>query len=175
MTDDRLRIAPANALLIDAFGRVAESVPEVLAGLTLDELAWRPGPDANPIGWLVWHLTRVLDDHLADVSGLEQVWTSQGYAARASLPLADSEIGYGHSSEQVGLVHVPGELLAAYFTAVLSHFTPYLRDAADWERIVDRRWDPPVTLAVRLVSLVDECARHIGQAQYVKGLLPTRT
>ena len=42
---------------------------------------------------------------------------------------------------------------------------------ADLDRIVDRRWDPPVTLGVRLVSIADDCLQHAGQAAYVRGLL----
>ncbi len=44
--------------------------------------------------------------------------------------------------------------------------------AADLDRVVDESWDPPVTLGVRLVSVVDDDAQHAGQAAYVRGLLP---
>ena len=33
------------------------------------------------------------------------------------------------------------------------------------------RWNPPVTLGVRLVSVADDCLQHAGQASYVRGLL----
>jgi len=39
------------------------------------------------------------------------------------------------------------------------------------DRIVDRRWDPPVTVGVRLVSVADDCLQHAGQAAYARGLL----
>ena len=44
----------------------------------------------------------------------------------------------------------------------------------DLDRIVDERWDPPVTLAVRLVSVVDDCLQHAGQAAYARGILSRR-
>lgn len=166
---------PANALLIDTYARVAESVPAVVGGLDRDQLAWRPEGDGNSIGWLVWHLTRVLDDHLAAAFEREQVWLTGGFARRAALPLNDREHGYGHTSEQVDSVRLDGDLLAEYHQACQAAFADALAGVDDWDRIVDEQWDPPVTLAVRLVSVGDDMARHIGQAQYVRGLLDQRS
>ena len=41
----------------------------------------------------------------------------------------------------------------------------------DLDRVVDRRWDPPVTLGVRLVSVVGDDLQHVGQAAFVRGLV----
>lgn len=160
-------------LLVESLERVLESGAAVVDGLSADQLAHRPAPDANPIGWLVWHLARVQDDHVADVAGIEQVWTSQGYAARFGLPFEDADIGYGHSSEQVGQVRAESELLASYLAAVHEQSVGFLRGLGegDLDRIVDERWDPPVTLGVRLVSVVNDDTQHVGQAAYVRGLL----
>lgn len=160
-------------LLTDALGRVAEGVPDVLDGLTADDLGHRPAPDANPVGWLVWHLARVYDDHVAGVSDLPQVYLEGGYAARFALPFDDGDIGYGHTAEQVAAVHASGELLAEYAAAVHQRMGSWVADldAADLDRVVDDRWDPPVTLGVRLVSVVSDLTQHLGQAAYVRGLL----
>jgi hypothetical protein len=160
-------------LLTDAFERIADGVPGVVEGLDEDQLTWRPGPDANHIAWLVWHLTRIQDDHVADVAGLEQVWTAQGFYDRFGLPFEPGDTGYGHTSEQVAQVRAPAELLTAYLTAVHEQTTAYLAGvtADDLDRVVDTRWDPPVTLGVRLVSVVDDDSQHLGQAAYVRGLL----
>lgn len=160
-------------LLIESLERVLESGRTVVDGLTPDQLAARPAPDANSIGWLVWHLARVQDDHVADVAGTEQVWTAQGYADRFGLPFEVGDIGYGHSSEQVGRVRADAELLASYLSAVHAQTVSYLRglSADDLDRVVDERWDPPVTLGVRLVSVVNDDTQHVGQAAYVRGLL----
>ena len=161
------------AMLIDALGRVAETVEDVLDDLSDEELVSRPGPEANPVAWLVWHLTRVYDDHVAGVAGLEQVYVLDGYADRFGLPFDVRDIGYGHSSEEVARVGAPADLLAAYFRAVHEGATAWVGDldAEDLDRIVDRHWDPPVTLGVRLVSVLNDCTQHVGQAAYVKGLL----
>jgi hypothetical protein len=166
-----------NAVLLDAFGRVGEEVPEVVRGLSVGELLWRPDPDANHIAWLVWHLTRILDDHVADVGGVEQVWTAQGWAARFGLDYPDDAVGYGHSSAQVGAFALPDPaLLVGYHAAAAGMANAVVADLDDvgLERIVDERWDPPVTAAVRLVSVSNDIAQHIGQAAYVRGLVLRR-
>ena len=160
-------------LLTDAIGRVVESVEAVLDGLTNGQLVERPRPDANTIAWLIWHLTRVQDDHVAHVAGVEQVYTAQGYADRFALPFDPREHGYGFTSEQVGLVKAPAGLLLDYYRATHEQTLGYLAglSADDLDRVVDERWDPPVTLGVRLVSVVNDCTQHVGQAAYLRGLL----
>ena len=160
-------------LLTESFGRVVERGGEVLDGLSPEDLAHRPGPEANSVAWLLWHLTRVQDDHVAEVAGREQVWTAQGYADRFGLPLEDGDTGYGHTSEQVAVVRADAELLTSYLRAVHEQTVAFLATVreVDLDRVVDERWDPPVTLGVRLVSVVDDDVAHLGQAAYVRGLL----
>ncbi|MBM7517782.1 mycothiol transferase [Nocardioides nitrophenolicus] len=164
-------MTPAD-LLTDAFSRVLGVVETVLDGADDALLVQRPGPDANSIAWLVWHLTRVQDDHVADVAGTDQVWTEE-YADRFALSLDPRDIGYGHSSAQVAQVRAPAGLLMDYYRATHARTLDFVAGLApdQLDRVVDTRWDPPVTLGVRLVSVVDDCAQHAGQAAYVKGLL----
>lgn len=165
--------APSAGLLVDAFGRVAEAVEAAVAGLDGAELAWRPDPDANSIAWLVWHLTRVQDDHVADVAGTPQVWTAEGFADRFALAVDRADIGYGHTSAQVAAVTADADALLAYHRAVhaaTARFVDGVVDA-DLDRVVDERWDPPVTLGVRLVSVIADDLQHVGQAAYLRGLL----
>ena len=166
-----------NELLVDALGRVQESVHEVVDGLGEDDLAFRPEGRGNSIGWLVWHLTRVQDDHVADVAGREQVWTEQDWVSRFGLDLDPAATGYGFSDDDVDLVRVPSvEVLLGYSDAVHARTAEFLRglDDAEFERVVDERWDPPVTLAVRLVSVLSDDLQHVGQAAYVRGVLERR-
>jgi hypothetical protein len=161
-------------LLVDAFGRIRALCHRVLDGLDDDALAWRPVPGANPVGWLVWHLLRIQDDHVADVAGTEQVWTAQGFAGRAGLPFADDATGFGQTADDVGRLRVGARLLGEYADAVTDATLAFLATvgADDLDRVVDESWDPPVTLGVRLVSVVGDDLQHLGQASYVKGLLP---
>ena len=160
-------------LLLTAFDDVEEAVRGALDGIDPALLTARIDPEANTIAWLVWHLTRVQDDHVADAAGSEQVWTSQGWAARFALPLDDAETGYGATAEEVAAVRADAELLAGYHAAVHARTAEVLRglSAEDLDRVVDERWDPPVTFGVRLVSVVSDDLQHAGQAGYVRGLL----
>lgn len=160
-------------LLRDAFGRVHENVHAVLDDSTPEQLAFRADARANSAAWLVWHLTRVQDDHLAPLAEREQVWTSEGFHERSGLPFAPDANGYGQDAAEVAaLAAVPAELLAAYHDAVHERTLAYLDtlDDGDLARVVDTNWDPPVTLAVRLVSVVDDDIQHVGQAAFAKGL-----
>jgi uncharacterized damage-inducible protein DinB len=161
-------------LLLYAYGQIAETFHRTVEGLSADELTQRIASDANPIGWLAWHLLRVQDDHVADVAGTEQVWTSDGWADRFGLSLDDSATGYGMSREEVDAVRVPSaELLLGYCDAVHERTAEFLQGLSDQDldRVVDERWDPPVTLGVRLVSVLSDDLQHLGQAAYVRGLL----
>lgn len=164
-------------ILIDAFGRIAGVVRRTLDGLDPALLGGRVDPDANSIAWLVWHLTRVQDDHVSEVAGREQAWIEDGWAGRFGLPFPDSDTGYGHSSAEVGeLGEVSAANLLGYHEAVHARTAEFLATVTDEDLagIVDRAWDPPVTLAVRLVSVISDDLQHAGQAAYARGVLERR-
>ena len=161
-------------LLTDAFGRIREVVHEAVDGLTPEQLAFRPGPEANSITWLVWHLTRIQDDHVAAAAGTEQVWTSEGWADRFGLPFSPAATGYGHGPKEVAAVAMKsGDQLIGYHDAVYERTIRYVRELADadLDRVVDEFWDPPVTLGVRLISVISDNLQHAGQAAYLRGLV----
>lgn len=162
------------ALLLEFYGRIPPLARESVEGLDTDQLTRRPGPGANTIGWLVWHVGRVEDAQIADVAGSEQVWTSGEWAGRFGLDPDPSNTGYGHSADEVESVRPESpDALLDYLDAVRLRTVEFLEGlgADDLDRIVDRRWDPPVTLGVRLVSVADDCLQHVGQASYIRGLL----
>jgi len=162
-----------NELLIDGFGRIREIVHDVLDGLTQDDLDFRVDGSANSISWLIWHLTRIQDDHVAGAGDREQVWLAQGWADRANLPLDPADHGYGHSSDQVAAVSLSRDLLAGYHDATYEQTISIVGGLtdADMTKVVDRSWNPPVTMGVRLVSVLADDLQHAGQAAFVKGLL----
>jgi len=166
-------MSTANELLADGFDRVRETVQAAVEGLDEATLAHRPDPEANPVAWLVWHLARVQDDHIAEVAGSEQLWTVGGWVERFGLPFEVGATGYGQSTEEVDRVRAGAELLAGYHEAVHRATVDYLRTLQDddYARVVDERWDPPVTLGARLVSVLNDTTQHVGQASYVRGLV----
>lgn len=164
-------------LLVDAFGRIRQIVHRVVDGLTAEQLAFRVDSRANSIAWLVWHLTRVQDDHVADAVRAEQVWTSRGWVERFGLPFHPAATGYGHRPGEVAAVRVEsGDLLLGYHDAVYEQTIRYVERLtdADLSRIVDESWDPPVSLGVRLVSVIADDLQHAGQAAFVRGVAERR-
>ena len=161
-------------LLVDAFERVRGVVEATVDGLTPEQLAARPAGNGNSIAWLVWHLTRVQDTHLAAAFGTEQVWTAEGWFDRFRLPFAPGATGYGQTAADVAAVHVSsGDLLCGYLNAVHARTVAHVSRLvdADLTRIVDESWDPPVTLGARLISVIADDLQHAGQAAYVRGLV----
>ena len=122
----------------------------------------------------MWHLARVQDHHVSDIFDTRQVWIDGDWAGRCGLEPDPSNIGYGHSVAEVLAVRPEGpDVLLHYLDAVDERTRSILERLvpADLDCIVDRRWDPPVTLGVRLISIADDGLQHVGQAASVRGLL----
>lgn len=166
-------------VLIEAFGRIPDAVSQAVEGLDAGQLAYRPvlvdgsGSPGNSIAWLIWHLTRVQDNHVADAAGRGELWLTDGWAEKFGLDLPREDTGYGHGSDDVGRVRVDSAgLLVEYHRAVHERSLQFIDGLSetDLDRIIDTSWDPPVTLRVRLVSVVEDCLQHAGQAAYLRGL-----
>jgi Protein of unknown function (DUF664) len=163
-------------LLIDAFGRVQGIVHRAVGGLTRDQLAFRVEEGSNSISWLVWHLTRIQDDHIAEVADTEQIWMSGGWADRFGLPFKETSTGYGHSPKDVAAVQAAEDLLTGYHDATFDRTVEYVQPLtdADLGAVVDESYDPPVTLGVRLVSVISDNLQHAGQAAFIRGIIERR-
>lgn len=159
-------------LLTDAFTRLIEHADGITDGLTEEVADYQPAPHANSIAWLLWHSARVQDIQIAQIAGVEQVWTRDGWVDGFGLDLPRDDSGYGHGPAEVAKVRAPAQLLAGYYRAVHQLTLDYLDGvtAAELARVVDTHWNPPVTAGVRLVSIIDDCAQHLGQAAYLRGL-----
>jgi len=162
----------ARELLRDSFNRLIEHVEDITDGLTDDVSFYRPTNDANSIAWLLWHSARIQDAQVAQIADIEQVWFAGKWVDRFDLDLPRDSHGYGHTSEEVGKVQAPADLLLGYYRAVHKMTLEYVAGITTEElaRVVDTNWNPPVTASARLVSIVDDCAQHLGQAAYIKGV-----
>jgi len=156
----------------EAFGRIHAVVHSALKDASIEVLTFRADPGANTIAWLIWHLTRVQDGHISELLDEEQVWTADGWVDRFDLPFDPKATGYGQGAVDVAAVRADAETLAGYYDAVHTRTLGYLPTLteADFARIVDTSWNPPVTLGVRLVSILSDDLQHAGQAAYVRGL-----
>jgi Protein of unknown function (DUF664) len=165
-------LTAAQELLRDSFTRVIEHVDDLTDGLTDEVALFRPTAEANSIAWLIWHSARQQDLQLCDIAGVEQVWTRDGWKDRFGLDLGGNDHGYGHGPQEVAKVKPPADLLAGYYHAVHKVTLEYIASVTEEElsRVVDTHWTPPVTASMRLVSIVDDAAQHLGQAAYVRGI-----
>jgi len=160
-------------LLTDAFGRIREEVHLATDGLSREQLAYRVDAEANSIAWLIWHLTRIQDDHVCGVAHRQQAWTAAGWADRFGLQFGPEATGYGHDPREVAAVQADAETLTGYHDAVFEDTIRYVGTLtdADLPVVVDESWDPPVTLGVRLVSVISDDLQHVGQAAFIRGFL----
>jgi hypothetical protein len=162
-----------SSLLVEFYDRIPPLAARAVQGLDQEALCRAPEPGTNPIGWLVWHLARVQDHHVSELLGTEQAWVSGDWARHFGLEPDPANTGYGHSPDEVAAVRPETpDVLVDYLHDVQGRTTAMLQGLApdDLDRVVDRRWDPPVTLGVRLVSIADDSLQHAGQAAYVRGL-----
>jgi uncharacterized damage-inducible protein DinB len=162
------------SLLLELYGRIPPLARQTVDGMGVDRLTESPAPGANSIAWLVWHIARVQDHHVAELLGTDQLWVGGGWAPRFGLDPDASNTGYGHSAQEAATIRPErAEVLLEYLDAANDRTCSMVRDLTtpDLDRVVDRRWDPPVTLGVRLVSIADDGLQHAGQAAYVRGLL----
>jgi len=160
-------------ILADAYGRLPESLERVLAGLSREDIAWQPREDCNSIGWLCWHLTRQQDAQIADLAGTEQLWIKDGWHARFHRPADPGDMGFGHTPEQVAALEIPdAKTLVGYQRAAMGRTLDYINglSEADLDRKLGGPWQPPPTVGVRLVSILEDAVIHAGQTAYIRGL-----
>jgi len=164
-------------LIIDGLNRVDEDLRRALHGLTAEQLGFRPAEASNSVAWLAWHLTRVEDDHVSELAGRPQTWIEDRWHERFGKPGDMNDTGFGYGPQEVAAIRPSSaSLLIDYYTAVHKRSLEYLQrlTCSDMDRVIDRRWDPPVTVGVRLVSVVNDCSQHVGQLAYLRGLIEGR-
>ena len=160
-------------LLTDAYGHIKRIVHQAVEDLDSTQLAWRPEEGANSIAWLVWHLTRLQDGHLATTTGLEEAWITDGWAQKFG-KLADTAInGQGDGPEEVAALQADADTLLGYHDFVHGRTANYLAnmESSDLERIIDTSYDPHVKAGIRLVSIIQDNMQHAGQARYLRGII----
>ena len=164
----------ARDILREAASRPATEVKALVNTLPEGVLNAHAGGHTNSIAWLLWHAGRQMDAQLAQLNGEPQVWHSQGFDSRFNLGKLGDTVGYGHTAEQARAVVVEdAALLVEYLgaaTAALSEYIAGLSEA-DLDDVIDTSWTPHVTRGVRLVSMIDDAAQHVGQAAYAAGIL----
>jgi hypothetical protein len=160
----------ATDILLDGFTRVHDSLHRMLPDLSETELAQEPHPS---IGWLAWRLTRVMDNNASRLAGKKQLWVADGWGERFGMTPSPYDFGRSaaHSREQVRAFRASAGLLLAYHDAVYERMKNYLGglSAEELARQIDAdRYQPPPTIAVRLISVLENAMVNQGQIGYLK-------
>ena len=160
-------------IVVGALQRIQSTLERTLTGLPDTDLHRQPSEDCNSIAWLVWHLTRVQDDHLSSLAGWEQAWITEGWHARFSMDKEPRDLGGGHTPEQVAAFRSPdAQTLLDYHDAVVKRSLTYLESLTpnDLNRVLDEpQWGTPVSVGVRLISVINDNTQHAGQIAYLRG------
>jgi hypothetical protein len=166
-------------LIVDGFERLPDLAEEALSGVHAVDLDRPPRPGANPLGWTVWHLTRVQDGQIADLMGdpAADLWTRDGWHRKFNRPPDHEDSGYGHTAAQVRAFRSPStKLQLDYLRATTERTKQYLASLtpADLDRVLDEPGPDPATVGVRLLSILADCHQHAGEAAYINGLVKAR-
>ena len=157
---------------LETVGRADVTLKRAMEGLTDAELRQQvAGPQSNPIGWLVWHLTRTRDSIVANFSGTKTLWETE-WAAKlgmdANPPQYKPEDVHTFDPKSV-------DLLMGFFGAVEKHTADIVGklNDADLERMVQPmvQGRPPASVAARLGVILNDNIQHIGQVAYLRGML----
>lgn len=163
----------AAQLYVETIKRSDETLLKALEGLTVEELRAQPaGPGSNPIGWLIWHLTRSRDNITAHFAEQPSVWEQGGWAPK-----------FGFAGEPPRFtpedVHtfdpVSYETLMGYYRAVAERTEAVVSalSEGDLDRMIPPQiaGRPAMKLGSRLGVILNDNIQHIGQVAYLRGLL----
>ena len=123
---------------LELYGRISPLIRATVDGLDTATLTLAPKPGTNPVGWLVWHLTRVQDHHVSEVLDQPQLWVSDDWSARFGLTLIPGTWVSGHQTPDIATVKPESaQALIDYYDAVYARTRPILegltpRPSARW-------------------------------------------
>ena len=157
--------------IVDALAREQELLLEAVQDLTPEELGWRAGPEANPIGWILWHMIRVEDMWFQFfVQRKTEIWERDGWNEMFGLPTRDN--GFGHTQEQVADFPVLDlAALLRYGEAVRQATLEYLETLGPEDyAVVPREQRPEMSVGAIFRQIIGEVYQHQGHIAYLKGL-----
>jgi hypothetical protein len=163
-------------LVLIAFQRQAQELAKAVTGLTPEDLNRQPAPDCNSIGWLAWHVIRSVDRNMSEVIGEEQLWIAEKWHARFGRAADPAETGVGHTFEQAkAFQSPPADVVIAYHQAILKKVENYIANTLDEKDLNRDNFSPTFKksdlVGNKIAGQFFHGAHHIGQADYVRGLL----
>ena len=163
------------SFLMDMYPLRYKELEHTLVGLTTEQLNYRPKPESDSVGWLIWHATRSQDRMNADLFGEDQLWVSGNWYLKFNRFPDQKDTGYGHTPAQAANFKAPDvQTLPDYASVVYERTGVYITTRLT-EKDLEREVVSPtlgITTIVekRILSSINDF-QHIGQAGYVRGLL----
>lgn len=160
-----------NDFIADALEKETGFLMAALDGLSPAEMAWQPAPDANSIGWMLWHMVRVEDMWIQFFAQFQpELWESAGWHEKFGLPTRDN--GFGHTADQVNnFPPLDWPEFLRYRTAVRAATLAYLNTLTPADlATVPRERRPEMSLGAMFRQIIGELYQHTGQIAYLRGL-----
>ena len=162
-------------LIIQNFDISLDRLVSYLDGLTQEDLNWQPKPDCNSIGWITWHLIRVIDKGISISANEEQLWIKAGWSSKFDRPADPDDTGNRQTPEQAAAFKSPDkDTLIGYCRAAADNLRNWLNklDSTDLDREFDDEYSQMLpTVGSRVNVIVRDTQQHLGQIAYIRGLL----
>ena len=152
--------------------RSQQRMKRALDSLSEEQLYWQPAEGANPVAWLVWHLSRWKDIQTGRVVGEPEVWVSAGWAGRFGM--SEDAHGNGDGPAEVAAFRADRALLMEYADA--AHEAALRRVSnATVEQLTNATPSPiaggaPGAGWSNLVTNAIDYTEHTGQIAYLAGM-----
>ncbi len=169
--------------VLDAMERNRRVTLSLVKGLSPEQLRWRAGPEANHIGFLLFHMFRAEDRYVHRwVSNTPEVWLSQAWEPRFNLPLfpydkdSPRSPGNGWTPQQVAAFEpLPMDDLLAYASAVRESTSLIIRHM-DLGRLDEKPVSgrPDLTISRWLQYCITHEVEHQAQIGFIVGLMKTQ-
>ncbi len=171
-----------SALLLLQYQTMQRHFNSIFQDLNDEQMNWKPEGDANTISFLLWHVLRAWDSYYSMLFNSPELYEAEGWPKKFGFDVTGkgydgTAMGTGFSTEDVAIVNAKPEVLAAYFDALLSVLNGYLKTATDealGQEFIVPWWPNPSTVAGVLSHVLTHGMEHIGQALYVRGMLPAK-
>lgn len=151
-----------------------DKLNRALDGLSDDELRWKPTLHANSIDWMVWHMARV-EDNLVNLvlQNHDPIWQRDGWSERLAIPYSGAGAGMTMNEiRAMGQIDVP--LVMDYYRSIRNETSDYFENVMredDLSRVIEHTNFRGWTGAGILGRLLCEEAQHLGQIEYLRGMM----
>ena len=139
--------------------------------LTPEQLAWKPKPGANPIGFLFWHTIRTEDNIVHGLLGKKPIWESEKYNEKLGMDSNAQGTGFQENeADKVAALPLAG--MMAYAESVIQATGDYLGslDEAKLDMALDPE-RPKRNIGMMLRNfIIAHGWWHIGEIKYIKGM-----